>query len=60
MDREDIKMLVSKWWDIYHDESLDFKAENPVAAENDTFLRSSIMASIQEPKISFIPAPSAA
>ncbi|KAJ6725611.1 GALACTINOL SYNTHASE 4 [Salix purpurea] len=27
MDREDIKMLVAKWWDIYNDESLDFKVE---------------------------------
>ncbi|GMI85054.1 galactinol synthase 2 [Hibiscus trionum] len=25
MEREDIKMLVAKWWDIYNDESLDFK-----------------------------------
>lgn len=25
MDREDIKMLVAKWKDIYNDESLDFK-----------------------------------
>ncbi|XP_038998268.1 galactinol synthase 2-like isoform X2 [Hibiscus syriacus] len=25
MDRKDIKMLVGKWWDIYNDESLDFK-----------------------------------
>ena len=25
MQREDIKMLVQKWWDIYNDESLDFK-----------------------------------
>ncbi|XP_008781185.2 galactinol synthase 2-like [Phoenix dactylifera] len=25
MDREDIKMLVEKWWDIYNDESLDYK-----------------------------------
>ncbi|KAI6694566.1 hypothetical protein NL676_022276 [Syzygium grande] len=23
--REDIKMLVKKWWDIYEDESLDYK-----------------------------------
>ncbi|ONI04214.1 hypothetical protein PRUPE_6G309400 [Prunus persica] len=30
MQREDIKMLVKKWWDIYDDESLDFK--NIVAA----------------------------
>ncbi|XP_051144072.1 galactinol synthase 1-like [Andrographis paniculata] len=25
MDREDIKMLVKKWWDVYNDESLDYK-----------------------------------
>jgi inositol 3-alpha-galactosyltransferase len=25
MQREDIKMLVKKWWDIYEDESLDLK-----------------------------------
>ncbi|KAL8218314.1 hypothetical protein R6Q57_021687 [Mikania cordata] len=24
MDREDVKMLLDKWWDIYNDESLDF------------------------------------
>ncbi|OAY73568.1 Galactinol synthase 1 [Ananas comosus] len=27
MDREDIKMLVSKWWDIYNDDSLDYKGD---------------------------------
>ncbi|KAK4282706.1 hypothetical protein QN277_014051 [Acacia crassicarpa] len=25
MDREDIKMLVKKWWDIYEDETLDYE-----------------------------------
>lgn len=25
MDREDIKMLVKKWWDIFEDSSLDYK-----------------------------------
>lgn len=25
MQREDIKMLVRKWWEIYDDESLNFK-----------------------------------
>ncbi|CAH8388188.1 unnamed protein product [Eruca vesicaria subsp. sativa] len=25
MDREDVKMLIRKWWYIYNDESLDFK-----------------------------------
>lgn len=23
MDREDIKMLVNKWWDVFNDESLN-------------------------------------
>ncbi|KAL8094448.1 galactinol synthase 1-like [Apium graveolens] len=30
MDREDIKMLVNKWWDIYNDESLDHKKKTLV------------------------------
>lgn len=60
MDREDIKMLVAKWWEVYNDETLDFKAENPAAAEEEAFVRSSIMASMPEPAISYIPAPSAA
>ena len=25
MQREDIKILVKKWWEIYEDESLDYK-----------------------------------
>lgn len=25
MQREDIKMLVKNWWDIYNDPSLDYK-----------------------------------
>ncbi|XP_043709906.1 galactinol synthase 2-like [Telopea speciosissima] len=25
MDREDIQMLVKKWWDIYNDETLDYR-----------------------------------
>lgn len=28
MERKDIKMLVEKWWDIYNDESLDYKNIN--------------------------------
>ncbi|MUW97151.1 hypothetical protein GLN69_24570, partial [Shigella flexneri] len=48
MDREDIKMLVAKWWDVYNDESLDFKAEDP-SPEGETFLMPSIMASMPEP-----------
>ncbi|GLU03093.1 hypothetical protein SLE2022_203110 [Rubroshorea leprosula] len=60
MDRQDIKMLVAKWWDIYNDESLDFKAEENPVPEGELFPRSSIMASIPEPAISYIPATSAA
>ncbi|RRT68200.1 hypothetical protein B296_00011073 [Ensete ventricosum] len=37
MDREDIKMLVAKWWDIYNDDSLDFKEEDAVP-EGDFYL----------------------
>lgn len=31
MEREDIKLLVKKWWDIYNDESLDHKKSAEVA-----------------------------
>ena len=60
MDREDIKVLVKKWWDIYNDESLDFKAEEDRVPEGETCSRSPIIASISESEISYIPAPSAA
>ncbi|XP_022887659.1 galactinol synthase 1-like [Olea europaea var. sylvestris] len=58
MQREDIKMLVKKWWDIYNDASLDFKAEE--TTEEGTISKSSILASLPEPAVSYIPAPSAA
>ena len=38
MDREDIKKLVKKWWDIYEDESLDYanyQKVNPNDNDND-------------------------
>ncbi|GAV61021.1 Glyco_transf_8 domain-containing protein [Cephalotus follicularis] len=59
MDREDIKMLVAKWWDIYNDESLDFKVD-PAPAQEETLSRSTFMACMLEPAISYFPAPSAA
>ena len=31
MDREEIKMLVKKWWEIYEDESLDYKRRRSAA-----------------------------
>lgn len=59
MQREDIKMLVKKWWDVYNDESLDYKPEE--AEEGDEgFSKPSILASLPEPAVSYIPAPSAA
>ncbi|KAI6694829.1 hypothetical protein NL676_022539 [Syzygium grande] len=61
MDRKDIKMLVSKWWDIYNDASLDLRAgETIVQAEDQMVSRSSIMASMPDPTISYVPAPTAA
>ena len=60
MEREDIKVLVAKWWDIYEDKSLDFKPENSVPEGSETFSKPSTMASIPELAVSYIPAPSAA
>ncbi|KAL8111840.1 galactinol synthase 1-like [Apium graveolens] len=54
MDREDIKILVAKWWDIYNDESLDFNAENS-AQEGETCSRSSVITSVQDHAISYVP-----
>ncbi|KAG5236237.1 galactinol synthase family protein [Salix suchowensis] len=59
MDREDIKKLVARWWEIYNNESLDFNGENSVP-EEETLSTSSILSSTPEPAISYIPAPSAA
>ncbi|KAK1281243.1 Galactinol synthase 1 [Acorus gramineus] len=61
MNREDIRMLVAKWWDVYNDKSLDYKPEEGVMTpEEEAFSRPSIIASMPEPTISYIPAPSAA
>ncbi|CAK9187111.1 unnamed protein product [Ilex paraguariensis] len=37
MDREDIKMLVKQWRDIYNDESLDYKRTNAAAEDVNKF-----------------------
>ncbi|KAF5464820.1 hypothetical protein F2P56_014870 [Juglans regia] len=41
MEREDIKMLVKKWWDIYEDETLDYKnaLSNFAAADNERVIQ---------------------
>ncbi|KAL9310164.1 Galactinol synthase 7 [Arabidopsis thaliana] len=60
MDREDVKMLIKKWWDIYNDESLDFKPKSPADLEA-TVLESTIIASVTKAPLSYSPAaPSAA
>ena len=38
MDREDVKMLVEKWWDIYDDESLDYNNGGAEAVNIQPFL----------------------
>lgn len=61
MDRDDIKMLVAKWWEIYDDKSLDFKADAAQEGESIAFMKdSSMMAAILDPKLTYLAAPSAA
>ncbi|KAF6989977.1 hypothetical protein CFC21_007241 [Triticum aestivum] len=54
MDREDIKMLVKKWWAIYDDESLNYK---PAADEAADPLRAALAEVVA---VKSFPAPSAA
>lgn len=58
MDREDIKVLVAKWWDIYNDESLDYPISDLVP-EGEIFTKLSIMSTMPEPAITYA-APTAA
>ncbi|KAG7969447.1 hypothetical protein I3843_07G031600 [Carya illinoinensis] len=64
MDREDIKMLVKKWWDIYNDESLDYKnsvASGEVEARAEQKNLQAFLAALSEAGvIRYIPAPPAA
>lgn len=65
MERDDIKMLVGKWWDIYNDTSLDLNSRNDVVKEGDeaqaqALPKFSILGSMSEPNIAYVPAPSAA
>eukprot|EP01018_Ginkgo_biloba_P029106 Gb_38020 [translate_table: standard] len=36
MEREDIKMLVNKWWEIYNDQSLDFNESTDTIPDSET------------------------
>lgn len=69
MDREDIQFLVKKWWDIYNDESLDYKntvdagseAENGGVAEQKQMSLQQFLAALKEAgNVRYVPAPSAA
>ncbi|PRQ42438.1 putative inositol 3-alpha-galactosyltransferase [Rosa chinensis] len=64
MEREDIKMLVKKWWDIYDDESLDYKncigaAESGNGTEQ-VNLRPFVAALSEAGDVRFVTAPRAA
>jgi inositol 3-alpha-galactosyltransferase len=56
MDREDIKMLVNKWWDVYNDESLNYKGDD--AGEAADLLDAAL--SKAAGTVKYVPAPSAA
>ncbi|KAG5525493.1 hypothetical protein RHGRI_031968 [Rhododendron griersonianum] len=62
MDREDIKVLVKKWRDIYDDESLDFKRTGslplPPVEETDKYTAAAALS--EAGVVHFISAPSAA
>ncbi|KAJ4822906.1 glycogenin [Turnera subulata] len=58
MDREDIKMLVKMWWDIYDDESLDYK--NSVLVNNQEKLAPLIASLADDEVVTQRSAPSAA
>ncbi|KAL2935709.1 Galactinol synthase 2 [Bienertia sinuspersici] len=55
MDREDIKMLVDKWWDIYNDPSLDY-SNNSAVVDIKPFREALSNAAV----VNYVTAPSAA
>lgn len=63
MDREDIKMLVDKWWDIYNDESLDYRnsgAANAAVPAEQVKLQALLRALSEAGAVRHVRAPSAA
>ncbi|KAL8150356.1 hypothetical protein V2J09_020164 [Rumex salicifolius] len=64
MDRQDIKFLVKKWWDIYEDESLDLKkpaGDAHVAAAEIPVSLEAFKAALSEARpVEYVAAPSAA
>ncbi|KAL0459803.1 UNVERIFIED_CONTAM: Galactinol synthase 1 [Sesamum latifolium] len=65
MQREDIKMLVKKWWDVYNDDTLDYKksvVHNDGARESGALqpLIAAAMTEANAPAVKYVAAPSAA
>ncbi|KAG6648048.1 galactinol synthase 1-like [Carya illinoinensis] len=68
MQREDIKVLVKKWWDVYNDESLDYKkpptppaAATATGGEAEAVNMQPFLAALSEASaVQFMTAPSAA
>ncbi|KAG9142827.1 hypothetical protein Leryth_005579 [Lithospermum erythrorhizon] len=62
MQGEDIKMLVKKWWDIYNDETLNYKRAEAVVARTEAVnLQPLITAAVAgTSRVPYVTAPSAA
>ncbi|OIW14721.1 hypothetical protein TanjilG_05342 [Lupinus angustifolius] len=64
MQREDIKMLVKKWWDIYNDDSLNYKDPSSVTQVSTVGVEiepfSSQAISVVGHQVQYVTAPSAA
>lgn len=60
MEREDIKMLVKRWWDVYNDDSLDYKP-GPASAHVELPPPAGLKAALTAAGVGhFVKAPSAA
>ena len=53
MERQDIKMLVARWWDVFNDDSLDYKGDDA----DQPLLRQALA---EAGAANYFPAPSAA
>jgi inositol 3-alpha-galactosyltransferase len=63
MQRDDIKMLVKKWWDIYNDSSLDYNKNlsgNDEAQTNGVENEPFVQALCEVGRVQYVTAPSAA
>ncbi|CAA6662210.1 unnamed protein product [Spirodela intermedia] len=60
MDREDVKVLVRRWWDVYADESLDYNVHSAAAAADERLRQPLLAAPSEAGAMQCIAAPSAA